>query len=103
MIARDRIIKLRRQIRSLPDPTQAACHAQELKWAATLVTATPEAREKPVAWQSKALGIEPQEWRRHRKAVVPGSTFARILAILDEMSAPDFDDAAFDALETMFL
>lgn len=98
MIARDRVLKLRRQIRSLPDPMEAARCAQELKWAALLVGATPDAREKPVTWQARTLGMEPVEWRRHRKAIVPGSTFARILAVLDEMSHPDFDDAAFDAL-----
>jgi len=103
MIARDRLLKARRQIKAIPDPKKAARHAQELQWAARLVTATPQAREKAVAWQAKALGMEPKEWRRHRKAVEPGSTFAGILAVLDEMSNPDFEDSAFDALETMFI
>lgn len=101
MIGRDRVLKARRLIRSIPDPKQAARHAQELQWASILVAATPDAREKAVAWQSKALDMTPQEWRRHRKAVIPGSTFARILAVIDRMSAPDFDDAAFDALKIM--
>ena len=98
MIGRDRVLKARRLIRSIPEPKRAARHAQELRWAAILVTATPDARERPVTWQAHTLGLTPQEWRRCRKSVVPGSTFAKILAVLDEMSAPDFDDAAFDAL-----
>ena len=97
----DRVLKARRLIRAIPDRKQAARHAQELRWAATLVTATPQARERPVAWQARTLDMTPQEWRRHRKAVVPDSTFARILAVIDRMSRPDFDDAAFDALEIM--
>ena len=98
MIGVDRVLKARRLIRAIPDRKTAARHTQELQWATTLVAATPHAREKPVAWQARALDMTPQDWRRHRKAVVPGSTFAKILAVIDEMSSPDFDDAAFDAL-----
>ena len=101
MIGRDRLIKARRLIRAIPDRKQAARHAQELRWAALLVGATPAAREKPVKWQARTLDMTPQEWRRCRKAVIPGSTFARILSVIDKMSAPAFDDAAFDALEIM--
>ena len=86
---------------AIPDPARMARHAQELRWAALLVAATPAARERPVTWQAKALNMAPKDWRRHRKGVVAGSTFARILAVIDRMSAPDFDDAAFDALEIM--
>ena len=97
MIGRDRLIKARRQIRSLPDPDAAARHAQELRWAMALITAQTrqqrKPRERPRSWQARVLGIEPREWGRIRSGIDSRGTFGRIVAAFDALP-PDADAIA---------